>query len=166
MLPTLVLLIPTPSLDAQAGTVLVSATVVTDRLSAAAVRPLVFQSNRRVRSATVQATDSAAAQWMLVGQANTTVQMKFTLPSGLVNLQSAVAPELAIRFSPQAGRWRREVDDPDGAAPFDPVAGTAVKFGDGTSPVAYVWLGGTVSPGASTAPGEYRGTITLTLFYY
>jgi hypothetical protein len=135
-------------------------------LSVAAVRPLAFETRRPVHAATVAPTDRAAAQWALVGQANTQVQINFTLPSELVNLQSPQAPGLPIAFSRGAGRWRPEVDDPDDAASFDPRQGTAVRFQDGTAPTVYVWLGGTVSPAASTAPGAYRGTVTMTLFYY
>lgn len=165
LLPTLVLLIPTPSLEAQSGTLLVSATVVTDRLSAVAVRPLLFPSRRRGHPATVDPTDSTAAQWILVGQANTTIQTKFTLPAELVNHQSTQAPALPIAFSSRAGRWRQEVDAPDAATAFDPREGTAIRFGEGTSPTAYVWLGSTVAPTAALAPGTYEGTVTLTIYY-
>jgi hypothetical protein len=162
----MLLIVSAPPLEAQAGAVRVSATVVTDRLSAAAVRPLSLEGNRRAHSSTVLPTDTTAAQWMLVGQANTTVQTKFTLPAELVNLASAQARALPVAFSSQAGRWRQDVDDPNGATSFDPRVGTAVRFGDGATPTAYVWLGSTVAPTASAAPGAYEGTVTLTVYYY
>lgn len=163
------LLVPVRPLPAQqrgGATILASATVVTDRLSVAALRPLAFETTRPVHAATVDPTDRAAAQWALVGQANTQVQINFTLPSELVNLQTPQAPGVPVAFSRAAGRWRQEVNDPDAAASFDPRQGAAVRFRNGTSPTVYVWLGGTVSPTASTAPGTYQGTVTLTLFYY
>lgn len=164
-----ILLLPLRPLPAQqrgSGTILASATVVADRLSAVAVRRFAFESRHSVHAATVDPTDSTAAQWALVGQANTQVQINFTLPSEVVNLQSPQAPGLPVAFSRGAGRWRQEVNDPDDAASFDPRHGTAVRFRDGTAPTVYIWLGGTVSPTASTAPGTYQGTVTLTLFYY
>lgn len=148
------------------NTVLVSATVVTDRLSVAALRPVAFAVHRHARSTTVQPTDGAAGEWRLIGTPNAMIQMKVGVPSDLVNSRDSSAAPLAIEFSPMAGRWRRDVEDAAGAATFDPQQGVSGQFGPGRDPALYVWLGGSVQPSADTAAGDYQGAVTLTVFYY
>lgn len=148
------------------ATIRASATVVTDRFGFAALRPVAFEASRSERSTTVLPTDPAAGQWRLVGRASTQVRMKLTLPTALVNQQSADAPSVPILFSHTAGRLAEGVDNAAGAASFDPREGTVGRFGTGPTPTLYVWLGGTVATTAATAPGTYRGTVTLTVFYY
>lgn len=173
LLGPIALLLPAPPLDAQAGsrprdnggTILVSATVVTGLSSATTVRPLVLETARGQRSATIEPSDRAAAEWRLLGQANAEVQITFTLPSTLANLQSPDTPRLPIAFSRRAGRWRQDVADPREAVSFDPHESTALRFGAGAWPALYIWLGSTVFPTAATPPGAYQGTVTLTLVY-
>ncbi len=149
-----------------ASVVLVSATVVTDRLSVAALRPVAFAVHRHAASTTVQPTDAAAGEWRLIGTPNAMIQMKVGAPSDLVNSQDSTAAPLAIEFSPTAARWRRDVEDAAGAATFDPQQGVSGQFGPGRDPALYVWLGGSVQHTADTAAGNYQGAVTLTVFYY
>jgi hypothetical protein len=149
-----------------ASVMLVSATVVTDRLSVAALRPIAFAAHRHAVSTTVQPTDAAAGEWRLIGTPNAMIQMKVGTSPDLVNSRDSTAARLAIGFSPTAARWRRDVDDPAGATTFDPRQGVSGQFGPGSDPALYVWLGGSIQPSADTAAGDYRGTITLTVFYY
>lgn len=165
------LLAPNKSAAAQqssgpSSAVLVSATVVTDRLNVAALRPVAFAVHRHAVSTTVQPTDAAAGEWRLIGAPNAMIQMKVGTPSDLVNSRDSSAAPLAIEFSPTAGRWRRDVEDVGGAATFDPHQGIAGQFGPGRDPALYVWLGGSVQSSADTTAGDYQGAVTLTVFYY
>ncbi len=149
-----------------ASAMLVSAIVVTDRLSVAALRPIAFAVHRHAVSTTVQPTDAAAGEWRLIGTPNAMIRMKVGGSSDLVNSRDSTAAPLAIGFSRTAARWRRDVEDPAGATTFDPHQGVSGQFGPGSDPTLYVWLGGSVQPSADTAAGTYQGTVTLTVFYY
>jgi hypothetical protein len=145
--------------------VLVSATVVTDRLSVAALRPVAFAVHGHKASTTVQPTEAAAGEWRLIGTPSAMIQMKVGTPTDLVNSQDSTAAPLAIGFSPTSGRWRRDMEDAAGAATFDPQQGVSGQFGPGGDPALYVWLGGSVQPSADTVAGYYQGVVTLTVFY-
>jgi hypothetical protein len=149
-----------------AGSILVSATVVEDRLSVAALRPVAFTVRRHGRSTTVQPTEAAAGEWRLIGTPNAMIGMKLALPSALVNSRDSTKAPLAIGFSPTAGRWRPDVEDASGATTFDPQQSVSGQFGPGRDPALYVWLGGSVQSTADTEGGNYEGAVTLTLFYY
>ena len=140
-----------------------SATVVTDHVGAASLRPVAF-SAQRGGATIVQPTDAAAGEWRLVGASNAPVQMKLVLPATLVNSQTPAAA-LPIAFPATAGRWRRDVNEAASGLTFDPQRGTRAQFGDGPDPTLYVWLGGTVLASRATTGGQYRGTVTLTVFY-
>jgi hypothetical protein len=148
------------------ATILASATVITDRMGFASVRPVAFEVRRSARSTTVRPTDAAAGEWRLVGRAATQVRVKLTLPAELVNQQSPDAAALPIVFSRTAGRLAQGDADAAAATTFDPQEGAVGRFGTGATPTLSVWLGSTVETAASTVPGAYRGTVTLTLFYY
>ena len=152
------------ALPRTANTILASATVVLDRVSVAALRPVAFAAARHGRQTTVQPTDGGAGAWRLVGTSHAVVQMKLTLPSELVNLQVPAAA-VPIEFPPTAGRWRQDVNEPAGGATFDPQLGTAGQFGLGPNPTLFIWLGSTVQPNSASPGGTYRGTITLTVSY-
>jgi hypothetical protein len=145
--------------------VLVSATVVDDRLSVAALRPIEFTVRRPGGPSTVQPTQPAAGEWRLIGTANAMIRMKLELPSVLVNSRDSTAV-LAIEYAATAGRWRADVDDAAQATVFDPRLGASGRFGAGTDPALYVWLGGSIQSPTDTAGGSYEAAATLTLYYY
>ena len=92
--------------------------------------------------------------------------MQLTRPVELVNQQSPDAPAVPIVFSRTAGRLAQGEGSAASAASFDPRAGTVGRFGTGPAPTLLVALGSTVETTASTTPGTYYGTVTLTVFYY
>jgi hypothetical protein len=148
------------------GSIQVSATVVSDRLSAAAVRPVSFTVARHRPATTVRPTESAAGEWRVTGLPNAVIRMKLALPATLVNSRDPAAARLPVAFLPTSGRWRPDVDDATGATSFDPKNGFSGRFGPGHDSALYVWLGGSVQPASDTATGFYQGDVTLTVFYY
>ncbi len=148
------------------SSILVSATVVDDRLSVAALRPVEFTVGPRGAPTTVQPTDAAAGEWRVIGTANAMIRMKLALPSTLVNSRDSTAPPLAIGFATTAGRWRLDVEDAGQATAFDPRQGISGRFGQSPDPALYVWLGGSIQTVTDTANGSYSAAVTLTIFYY
>jgi hypothetical protein len=168
-LTALCLVVPAGRAAAQrspATSVLVSATVVSDRLSMATLRPVEFTAGRHAAATTIQPTESAAGEWRVVGTPNAMIRMNLTLPSALVNSRDSTRAPLAIAFAPTSGRWGPDVEDAAAAAAFDPHHAVSGRFGAGRDPTLYVWLGGSVQPSTTTAAGTYRGSVTLTLVYY
>lgn len=170
-LAALCVLTPVGRMAAQGGSghsssIRVSATVVSDRLSATAVRPVSFTVPRHHAATTVRPTESAAGEWCVIGSPNALIRMKLALPAALVNSRDSGAARLPIAFLPTSGRWRPDVEDAAGATSFDPHTGLSGRFGPGHDSALYVWLGGSVQPSSDTATGLYQGAVTLTLFYY
>jgi hypothetical protein len=148
------------------SSILVSATVVSDRLSVAVLRPVEFTVRCHGGPTTVQPTESAAGEWRLIGTSNAMIRMNLALPTALVNSRDTTATPLTIGYATTAGRWRADVEDAAQATVFDPRQGASGQFGRGPDPALYVWLGGSVQAAPDTATGTYQGAATLTLFYY
>lgn len=113
----------------------------------------------------VPPTAAAAGQWQVTGTPNAFVTINLTLPTVLDNVQGVPGITMPIAFGTTSARWRRDQNDPNGASVFDPSAGATGRLGPPPRPNMYVWLGGTVTPAPTQAPGIYRGTIVLTVAY-
>ena len=109
-------------------------------------------------------TGSNAGEFEISGTAGAEIAMDFALPAALV-----VGPSnMPIAFGPGAGcqigslAFFRFF-----CGSFDPAATLVRRIPNTGAPynVIFVWLGGTVSPTPTQAPGIYRGTITLTVAY-
>lgn len=104
-------------------------------------------------------TDVGAGSWQITGNASAEVTLGFTLPTNLTNGGNT----LPISFG-ASDAGHNVANLAAGATTFDPSAGTTTDIGSLPAEL-YVWVGGTVSPGASQATGLYTGTVTLTVQY-
>jgi len=114
---------------------------------------------------TVVRSTAAAGKVRVSGTANAFVQIRFTLPTQLPNIQVGPGVNMPISFSGTAGGWSRDTDSPTGGTAFDPSVGDNGRFGPPPRPYLWVYLGGTVSPSGTQAAGIYLGSIILTITY-
>ncbi|HEV8265570.1 MAG TPA: DUF4402 domain-containing protein [Gemmatimonadales bacterium] len=149
---------PTASVPAEAVVVTVGMTVTT-------LGDLNFGTVTKGVATTVQPVDANAGAWEIVGNANAFVTIAFTLPAQLTNIQALPGSTMPITFSATSARWRRANNNPAGATPFDPAAGTVGRFGPPVNPTVYIWIGGTVTPALTAKPGIYRGNVIVSLTY-
>lgn len=107
-----------------------------------------------------------AAKVQVTGSSNAFAQIRFTLPAQLPNIQAAPGINMPITFSATSAGWNRDSDDPGGGTAFNPAVGVNnARFGPPPRPYLYVYLGGTVTPSPTQAPGIYQGSIILTITY-
>ena len=97
---------------------------------------------------TIAIAATTSGQFQLGGQASGNVNLTFTLPTNLVN----GANNLPI------GTWT-------GCTSFTP-SGTATASAFSAAGALWVFVGGTVTPAAAQAAGNYTGTVTLTAAYF
>ena len=94
----------------------------------------------------------------VTGQANAPVLVSFVLPTNL----TSGANNLPI------GTWTgctNATNTTTGCTSFTPsAAATATAFS--AAGALFVWVGGTVTPGAAQAAGTYTGTVTMTGVYF
>ena len=166
LLPALLALVP-GSLGAQSfsTTIPVNAMIVGNGITITSLADLDFGVVTRGVPATVLPTSANAGRWEVVGTANAFVNISFTLPALLPNTQALPGITMPISFSVTSARWRRGNPGVGAATPFNPNVGTTGRLGPPPRPELYLWLGGTVSPSASQAPGVYVGNIVVTISY-
>ena len=166
LLPALLALAP-GSLGAQSfsTTIPVNAMIVGNGITITSLADLDFGTVTRGVPATVLPTSANAGRWQVVGTANAFVNISFTLPALLPNVQALPGITMPISFGATSARWRRDNPAVGGATPFNPNVGTTGRLGPPPRPDMYLWLGGTVSPSASQAPGVYVGNIVVTISY-
>jgi len=115
---------------------------------------------------TIAQNTAAAGKVRVAGTPNAFTQIRFTLPTQLPNIQALPGINMPISFAANAARWRRSTDAPTGGRIFNPAVGVNnARFGGAARPYFFVYLGGTVTPSATQAPGIYQGTIILTITY-
>lgn len=115
---------------------------------------------------TVLRNTAAAGKVQVSGASNAFVQIRFTLPTQLPNIQALPGINMPISFAANSAGWNRDTDSPTGGTAFDPAVGVNNgRFGPPPRPYLWVYLGGTVSPSAVQAPGIYQGSIILTITY-
>lgn len=147
------------------GQVSSQAVVVTVGMSITPLRDVQFGSLPLGVPTTLQPTDANAGEWQAAGSGNAFVSITFTLPAALRNVQAVPGVTMPIGFGSTSALWRRAVNDPSGAATFDPNVGTTGRFGPPANPTLYIWIGGTVSPSPTQLPGIYTGTVIVQLAY-
>lgn len=147
------------------GQVTSQAVVVTVGMTITALRDLQFGSVPLGVPTTVQPIAAGAGEWQATGGANALVSITFTLPSTLRNIQAVPGVTMLIAFGSTSARWRRVVNDPAGATPFDPTVGATGRFGPPPNPTLYIWIGGTVTPAPTQLPGIYTGSVIVQLAY-
>jgi hypothetical protein len=115
---------------------------------------------------TVVQNTAAAGKVRVAGTANAFAQIRFTLPANLPNVQAVPGINLPISFATNSARWRRGTDAAGGGRIFNPAVGVNnARFGGNARPYFFVYLGGTVTPSPTQAPGIYQGSIILTITY-
>jgi len=115
---------------------------------------------------TVVQNTAFAGKVRVAGTANAFAQIRFTLPTQLPNIQALPGINMPISFAANSARWRRTNDSPGGGTTFNPAVGVNnARFGNAANPYFFVYLGGTVTPSPTQAPGIYQGTIILTITY-
>jgi len=113
----------------------------------------------------VAPNQAGAGEWQVTGNANAFVNISFTLPTQLVNIQAQPGSTMPISFSATSALWRRATNNPVGANVFNPAVGAVGRFGPNPNNHMYIWIGGTVTPAATAKPGIYQGTIIVSLSY-
>lgn len=154
-----------PLVGQNAATVSADAVVVTVGMTIATLSQLNFGSVPKGVATTVAPNQAAAGEWQVTGNANAFVNISFTLPTQLVNIQAQPGSTMPISFSATSALWRRANNNPAGANAFNPAVGALGRFGPNPNNNVYIWIGGTVTPAATAKPGIYQGTIIVSLSY-
>ncbi len=154
-----------PLLGQNAAIVSADAVVVTVGMTIATLSQLNFGSVPKGVATTVAPSQAAAGEWQVTGNANAFVNISFTLPTQLINIQAQPGSTMPIAFNATSALWRRSTNNPAGATTFNPNVGTVGRIGPPANPTMYVWIGGTVTPAAAAKPGIYQGTVIVSLSY-
>lgn len=143
--------------QAQASSSITASATVAAALTAASIQNLAFGTVIASFPRTVAATDATNAGIVrFTGGASAEVAVSFTaLPANL----TSGANSLPISYT--AGYALTQAGVQTG---FAPASGATTRL-DGTSGDLWVFVGGTVSPGAAQAAGTYSGTITVQAAY-
>lgn len=110
------------------------------------------------------ATSTVAGKFELHGARNAQFSASFVLPAILQ--AGAGGPTMPVSFGAGSGcQYDRDMQNK--CAPFDPRTALVRRLRNNPPPndTYYVWIGGTVSPGAAQSPGVYQATITITAVY-
>lgn len=163
----LIALVPVAGMaQGRSTTAQVTALVVSTPITFASLQDLNFATVTRGVPKTVVQNTAAAAKMRVTGASNAFAQIRFTLPTQLPNVQAVPGITMPISFPANSARWRRNNDSPNGGTIFNPAVGVNnARFGGGGNPYFFVYLGGTVNPSPTQAPGIYQGTIILTITY-
>jgi len=102
-----------------------------------------------------------AGSFMVSGEAGAEVDVSFTLPPVLNHVSSPLTIEITFRSDDGVANTS---DDAAGGQAFDPNVGTT-RLLDGSFGELYLFLGGELSPAVNQEPGDYEGTITVTVDY-
>jgi spore coat protein U-like protein len=109
---------------------------------------------------TVGVADATSGRFDLTGQASSNVNLTFTLPTNLSDGGGNLLP---------IGIWtgcHNGTNAVGSCSTFTPISGVATPSAFSAAGGLFVWLGGTVTAGASQAAGNYTGTVTLTVAYF
>ena len=152
--------------QARSTTTPITALVIGGPITFLNLQTLNFATVTRGVPKTVVQNTAAAGKVRVAGTANAFVQIRFTLPTQLPNIQAVPGINMPISFAANSARWRRTNDSPGGGTIFNPAVGVNnARFGGNANPYFFVYLGGTVNPSLTQAPGIYQGSIILTITY-
>jgi len=154
-----------PLVGQGAATVSADAVVVTVGMTIATLSELNFGSVPKGVATAVAPNQAAAGEWQVTGNGNAFVNISFTLPTQLINIQAQPGSTMPIAFNATSALWRRATNNPAGATTFNPNVGTVGRIGPPANPTMYIWIGGTVTPAAAAKPGIYQGTVIVSLSY-
>lgn len=138
----------------------VTATVM-ETLTITGVNDLVFGDITQGQNKTVVPTDALAGRFDITGEAGSEVGISFTLPT---ELDLTSGPDvMGISFSTTSG-IHHTVNDAGAGTTYNPGVGATTTLDAGSGQL-FVFIGGEVQPSAGQFPGNYEGTITLTVEY-
>ena len=144
---------------AQAQSANINATaVVFQAMTVTGARTLDFGNVFPGVAKSIAVAAATSGRFDLTGQASANVNVSFTLPTNL----TSGANLLPI------GTWTgctNATNTTTGCTSFTPSAATTATAFSGAGAL-FVWVGGTVTPGAAQATGTYNGTVTLTAAYF
>ena len=144
---------------AQAQSANINATaVVFQAMTVTGARTLDFGNVFPGVAKSIAVAAATSGRFDLTGQASANVNVSFTLPTNL----TSGANLLPI------GTWTgctNATNTTTGCTSFTPSAATTATAFSGAGAL-FVWVGGTVTPGAAQAAGTYNGTVTLTAAYF
>lgn len=142
---------------AQSANITATATVL-QAITATGARTLDFGTVFPGVAKSIGVAGATSGRYDLTGSNSANVNLTFTLPANLTN----GANNLPI------GTWTGCYNGTNvvgSCTAFTPsAAATSTAFG-GTGTL-FVWVGGTVTPGAAQVAGVYNGTVTLTAAYF
>ncbi len=109
-------------------------------------------------------TSTAAGKFVLHGARNAQFSATFTLPAVL--RAGVGGPTMPIAFGATSGCHDNR-DRQNQCTLYDPRTPLVQRIRNVVPPndTYFVWIGGTVTPGAGQAAGVYQGTITVTASY-
>ena len=118
-----------PAAGQNAATISADAVVVTVGMTIATLSQLNFGSVPKGVATAVAPNQAAAGEWQVTGNANAFVNISFTLPTQLTNIQAQPGSTMPIAFSATSALWRRATNSPAGATTFNPSVGTVGRLG-------------------------------------
>jgi hypothetical protein len=140
------------------GTIQATANVLTPLSVSTNLRALDFGDVFPGLNKPIAFGDATSGKWSIAGEGIKEIQMSFTLPTDLSNAGIL----MPISFSATDAAYFG-TDVIGSAVAFDPNAGSTENLaGAGTG---FVWLGGTVAPGAGQVAGVYAATVSLDVVY-
>ncbi len=148
-----------------ATTTQVTANVISGPITVLSIRNLNFGVVGLGVAKTVPYANASAAKVQLSGSSNAFAQITFTLPTQLPNIQALPGINMPISFGAGSAAWNRDQDNAGAATAFNPAGPVVGRFGPPPRPWLWIYLGGTVNPSPTQAPGIYQGTIILTITY-
>lgn len=149
--------LPSAAAAQNSATIEATATVL-DPITVAFVQDLAFGEVIPGFPLTVAPADANAGQFQISGGSTAEVDLDFgTLITALDGPGAATLP---ITFGAADAGFGATAATVDGT--FDPNVGTTANLVTGN---LFVFLGGTVTPGAVQTPGAYSGDVTLTVTY-
>jgi hypothetical protein len=120
------------------------------------LRNLAFGTITSGTTTSVNKTSVNAAQWTFSGTFLLGGTFELTLPTTL----SGSGTDISITFGSSDG-LRNTTNNPATGTSFNPHTVQTIPAVLGTT--VYVWLGGSVSPPLNQTPGDYSGTVVLTV---
>jgi hypothetical protein len=148
--------------QAQSSADISISTTVLESLDITPINDLVFGSIIAGSTESVEPDMADAGSFQIAGEANAEVDLSLTLPSTLVNTLDG-SLSLDIQFRSDDGIVNTD-NDPYGGNTFVPSSGTITNL-SALSGELFLFIGGELQPSQSQEPGEYEGTITLTVDY-
>jgi hypothetical protein len=107
----------------------------------------------------IAVTDGGAAKFTVAGQANTPVNLTFTLPATIANGGNN------LTINSWTGQYNI-LDAPTGGTTFTPSTSATTATLSLVGGALYVYVGATAAPTASQAAGSYSGSMTMTVVYF